>query len=63
MAKNIVKNMKQPVAMSAGVKSREAEAASKDLKAGAAYEAPMANNAKRNMPHLGAMPAKGDGRF
>ena len=64
MAKNLVKNNKQPKAMEAiAPRDMEALAASGNLEAGAAYEAPMKSNAKRLQPHLGQMPASGQGKF
>ena len=65
MAKNLVKNNPQPVAKEMGASLEpEAMAASKNLKAGAAYEAPMMVNAARaRQEHLGAMPRRGSGKF
>jgi len=63
MAKNLVKNNAQPVAMEMGAKNHEAAAASPNLERSAAYDAPMRNNAAREMPHLGNKPRSGDGKF
>jgi len=63
MAKNLVKNNKQPMAMEAGAQSAEAKAASQNLKVGAAYEAPMKVNAMHDEPHHGNMPNNGSGKF
>lgn len=63
MAKNLVKNNAQPMAMEMGAQNMEAKAASPNLVKSAAYEAPLKVNADRNKPHLGAMPPKGSGKF
>ncbi len=65
MAKNLVKNNKQPVAMEKGASmAPEMMAASPNYMKGAAYEAPMKVNAARKaQEHMGAMPMKGDGKF
>lgn len=63
MAKNLVKNNKQPVAMEMGARDMEAMAKSPNLEKDAAYMAPLKNNAMREKPHMGAMPPKGSGKF
>ncbi len=65
MAKNLVKNNKQPMAAEKGVSmAPEMMAASPNYVKGAAYEAPMKVNAARAaVQHEGAMPAKGSGKF
>ena len=61
MAKNMVK--KNNPAMERAVNDMDARARSGNLEKGAAYMAPLKNNAKREQPHLGAMPKSGDGKF
>jgi len=65
MAKNLVRNNKQPMGMELGAQNHEAKAASPNLVKSAAYEAPMKVNADRNQPNLGgeAPRAKMPGMF
>lgn len=46
-----------------GVNDIDAMARSKNLEKGAAYNAPLINNMKREKPHMGNMPKPGDGKF
>ncbi len=65
MAKNLVKNNKQPIAAEPQMGNMEARAASGNLEMGAAYNAPLKNNMKRmqEAKHMGAMPNSGNGQF
>lgn len=64
MAKNLVKNNKQPMAVEKGVSmSPDAIAASPNL-GSFAHEAPMKVNAARAaQQHMGEMPNSGSGKF
>lgn len=63
MAKNLVKNNKQPIAMEKDTQNMEAMARSGNLEMGAAYDAPLKSNAKREKPHMGKLPGSGQGQF
>lgn len=58
MAKNVTKAPQPMLAMERDVQNMEAKVASGNLKAGAAYEAPIMNNQKRKQQvHIGDKPA------